>query len=194
MNVALRPAMTREEFLDWDGHQRGRWEFDGVRPIAMTGGLLNHNRITINILFALRSRLRGTSWEVFGADAGIATTGNAIRYPDALVAPNGQTGTVKLVADPVVVVEVLSPSSERTDRFVKAKEYGATFSILRYMVVESRGIGIMAHHRRAADEGWTITPLLAGDVLALPEFGIEIPIADIYEGTGLPETEPDEGR
>ena len=87
MNVPLRPAMTRDEFLDWDGHQRGRWEFDDTRPFAMAGGLLNHNILTINILVALRNRLRGTPTAVFGADAGIGTVGDAVRYPDALVAP-----------------------------------------------------------------------------------------------------------
>ena len=99
MNVALRPAMTRDEFLDWDGHLHGRWEFDGVRPVPMTGGLLNHNTITINIIVALRNRLRSTPWQVFGADAGIATAGSAVRYPDALVASSAQVGTSKLVAD-----------------------------------------------------------------------------------------------
>lgn len=194
MNVALRPAMTRDEFLDWDGHLHGRWEFDGVRPVPMTGGLLNHNTITINIIVALRNRLRSTPWQVFGADAGIATAGSAVRYPDALVASSVQVGTSKLVADPVVVLEVLSPSSGRTDRIEKVKEYRAVPSIRRYLIVENTSVGAAMHHRQTADAEWTVTPLVAGETLMLPEIGIEVPLAEFYEDTGLPETEPDEGR
>ena len=65
MNVALRPAsplpaMTREQFLDWDGHVDGHWEFDGVRPIPMTGGSPNHGMIVARLIYALLKRLDGT--------------------------------------------------------------------------------------------------------------------------------------
>lgn len=192
MNVALRPAMTQEEFLDWDGHLDGRWEFDGVRPVAMNGGLVNHSRIARNILLALYARLRGTSFEAL-LEAGITTVGGAVRYPDALVTGTRQVGTSKLVTDPLVVFEVLSPTSGRTDRLLKVREYQAVPSIRRYLIVEHMSIGITAYHRQAADAEWTTTPVLAGDVLALPELGIGIPLAELYEDTGLAETEPDEG-
>ena len=194
MNVALRPSMTRDEFLGWDGHQRARWEFDGVRPIPMTGGSLNHNTITINILVALRNRLRGTPWMAFGADAGVATIGNAVRYPDALVAPAAQVGTSKLVANPIVVFEVLSPSSGRTDRIEKLKEYRAIPSIHRYLVLENTSVGAAMHYRQTTDNEWAVTPLVAGETLVLPEIGIEVPLTEFYVDTSLPETEPDEGR
>ena len=190
----MRPAMTREEFLDWTGHQHGRWEFDGVRPVRMTGGSVNHNLLTVNILVALRNRLRGTPWKVFGADAGVATVGATVRYPDAVVASATQVGTSKLVTGPVVVFEVLSPTSGRTDRFVKLKEYRAVPTIRRYLIVEHTSIGVTVHHRQAVDVDWMTTPLLAGDMLTFPELGIEVPLAELYEGTGLPETEPDEER
>jgi Uma2 family endonuclease len=60
MEVAVRkPRMTRDEFFPWAQAQDARYEFDGFEPVAMTGGTANHSRITQNILFALRSRLRG---------------------------------------------------------------------------------------------------------------------------------------
>ena len=154
---------------------------------------LNHNRITLNILVALRNRLRGTPWAVFGAGAGVATIGSAVRYPDALIASSAQVGTSKLVTDPVVVFEVLSPSSGRTDRIEKVKEYRAVPSMRRYLIVENTGIGAAMHHRQTADAEWTVTPLVAGKTLMLPEIGIEVPLAEFYEDTGLPD-EPDEGR
>ena len=194
MDVALRPPMTRDEFLDWDGHRYARWEFDGVRPVQMTGGSVVHNMLYGNIQFALRLRLRGTGWLVLGPDAGVATISSAVRYPDVLVTPVGQAGTAKLVDGPVVLFEVLSPTSGRTDRIVKVKEDRAVPSIRRYMVVENTSVGMTMYHRADASAEWTVTTLVAGEALALPELAVEIPLAEVYEGTGLPETEPDEGR
>jgi len=60
MNVALTHPWTDEQFLNWAAAQEGRYEFDGLQPVAMTGGTARHSRITLNIHVALRSRLRGT--------------------------------------------------------------------------------------------------------------------------------------
>ena len=152
----------------------------------MTGGSVGHNLLRINILVA--------PWQVFGADGGAATVGATVRYPDALVASAAQVGTSKLVTGPVVVVEVLSPTSSQTDRSIKVKEYRAVPTIRRYLRVEHTSIGVTAHHREAADADWMTTPLVAGDMLASPVLGIEVPLAELCGGTDLPETEPDEER
>ena len=87
MNVALRkPGMTREQFFAWAEADGGRWEFDGFEPVATTGGTANHSRIVRNLHVALGTRLRGGGCEPLGPDAGVATVGDAVRYPDALVA------------------------------------------------------------------------------------------------------------
>ena len=86
MNIALRnPRMTQAEFFAWAQTQDTRYEFDGFQPVAMTGGSINHSRITQSIHFALRTRLKGSGCEALGPDAGIATIGDTVRYPDALV-------------------------------------------------------------------------------------------------------------
>ena len=86
MSVTLRAAtMTRDQFFDWAEVQEGRYEFDGFQPVAMTGGSLNRNRIAFNIHFALRQRLGRTGCRALGMDAGVATVGDTVRYPDAVV-------------------------------------------------------------------------------------------------------------
>ncbi len=67
--------MTREQFFAWAQAQDARHEFDGVRPVAMTGGTMSHSQITGNLGAALRSRLRGTGCQSLGPDAGVATVG-----------------------------------------------------------------------------------------------------------------------
>ena len=183
MNVPLRKPWTQDEFFAWDGHQDGRYEFDGFQPVAMTGGNINHNRIMLNVQAALRERLRGGPCEPLGPDAGVATTGANIRYPDALVTCSKQpSGEARTVLGVVVVFEVLSPTSGRTDRIVKVREYAAVDSILRYVIFESTGVGLQVFERQSASESWKALALTGDDILQLPEIGIEIPVTAFYEG------------
>ncbi len=136
MTVALTtPLLTREEFFDWAQRQDRRYEFDGVRPVAMAGGSRRHSLIVLAIATSLRSRLRGTGYQTL-ADAGVATLGDAVRYPDVLITGNAGSGADLLIAGVLVVFEVLSPSTERFDRLVKPGEFAAVPSIQRYVIVE----------------------------------------------------------
>ena len=85
-----------------------------------------------------------------------------------------------------MVFEVISPTSGRTDRIVKVREYAAVSSILRYVIVESASIGLTVLERQTADQKWTATTLMAEDTMLLPEIGIEIPVAELYEGVDFP--------
>jgi hypothetical protein len=67
MNVALQTAWTIDQSLDRAERQDAHYEFNGIRPVAMTGGNANHSRITTNIRAALRSRLRGTPCSFYGS-------------------------------------------------------------------------------------------------------------------------------
>jgi Uma2 family endonuclease len=177
--------MTREEFLDWAEAQDQRYEFDGFEPVAMTGGTRDHSRIANNIYFALRLRLEGTGCEPLGPDAGVATISNAVRYPDALVTCTKGPGTDRVVPGVVVVFEVLSATSGRTDRIEKLREYQTVASIRRYVILEYTSVGLAVHARVSGEDQWIATALTDGDVLPMPEIGIEIPIAEFYEGTDL---------
>ncbi len=190
MNVTLRkPRMTREQFLDWAQTQDVRYEFDGFEPVAMTGGTRNHSRIAQSIYFALRTRLTGRGCEALGADAGVATIGDTVRYPDALVTCTKGPGTDRVVPGVVVAFEVLSPTSGRTDRIDKLREYRAVPSILRYVILEHRSVGLAVFARASGDDDWTATALAAGDILRMPEIGIEIPVIEFYEDTDLPDSQ-----
>jgi Uma2 family endonuclease len=85
----------------------------------------------------------------------------------------------------VVVFEVLSATSGRTDRIEKLREYQAVPSIRRYVILESTSVGLVVHARLNGNDPWIANPLTEGDVLHMPEIGIEIPIAEFYEGTDL---------
>lgn len=195
MNVALRQVWTQDAFFAWAERQERRYEFDGFQPVGMTGGSANHNAITINVLTALRVRLRGQQpCRPFGLDAGVQTVGKAVRYPDALVTCSEFKGTDRLIPGVVVVFEVISSSSGQMDRIVKLREYGAVASIMRYVTVESAAMGLVVYSRLSGELPWSATALTKGDVLAMPEIGVEMAVEELYDGADLPPEPPDDGR
>ena len=122
MNVALRRPMSVDEFLAWERQQELRWEFDGLHPVAMTGGTVEHSVIATNLVRALEDRLKGKPCRAFRGDLKIMVAGR-VRYPDAVVTCSPVPRGTDLVPDPVVVFEVLSASTATTDRIAKNEEY-----------------------------------------------------------------------
>ena len=87
MSASLKP-LTLGEFLDWERSQPERYEFDGVQPIAMTGGTAAHAFIQRNLAISIGGRLRGQACKFVGNDLKIEVAGS-IRYPMASsCAPN----------------------------------------------------------------------------------------------------------
>lgn len=182
MNVAMRRPMTMQEFLTWEERQELRYEFDGLRPIAMTGGTAAHDVIGMNLAAALVNRLRGKPCRPHGSNLKIEVMGS-IRYPDAFVTCSPLVRDSTVAGDPVVIFEVLSKSTARTDRIAKNWEYASTASVRRYVMLEQDQVAATMFER--AGEDW-IGHILVGDaVIRMPEIGIELPLAELYEGLDL---------
>jgi Uma2 family endonuclease len=180
MNLALRKPMTLAEFLEWEERQPMRYEFDGVGPVAMTGGTYGHSTIQGNLATALGGRLRGKRCRFHGSDLKFQVAEGHVRYPDGMVLCSPVDRTATVVYDPVVVFEVLSPSTASDDRIVKAREYQATPSVQRYVMLEQDGVSATVYAR--SGETWTHEILIADSILALPEIEVELPLAELYEG------------
>jgi Uma2 family endonuclease len=162
MNIALKRPWTAEQFLDWAARQEGRYEFDGMQIVDMNGGNARHNRMTLNIHAALRSRLRGTPCSFFGPDLAVRTVGEKVRCPDALITCTKFTDTERVAPGVVVVFEV-----------------------------EYRTKAVLLFHRTHADASWTAQALTAEESLPLPEVGIDVPIAEFYEDVEFPSEDSD---
>jgi Uma2 family endonuclease len=188
MNLALRNPMTLAEFLEWEERQPLRYEFDGVGPVAMTGGTFAHAAVQRNLAIAIGGRLRGKPCQFFGSDLKIQVAEGHIRYPDGMIVCSPVNRSATVVYDPVVVFEVLSPSTTRNDRIVKAREYQATPSVQRYVMLEQDGVNAVVYAR--SGDTWTHEILVADSILALPEIGVSLPLAELYEGIVF-EAEPD---
>ncbi len=179
MNVALRrPEMTVEDFLDWENRQEDRWEFDGFDPVGMVGGTLAHTLIATNLVQALGRRLRPPCRVLMeGVKLRLAHT---VRYPDVMVVCGPLRLQATELSDPVVVFEVLSPTTARTDRIEKNREYAAHPSIQRYVLLEQDAIAAEVYAREAGR--WVRSTVIGDAPLAMPELGIELPLAEAYAG------------
>lgn len=179
MSIALSNPMSVQAFLAWEERQDLRWEFDGFAPVAMTGGSFAHAAIQRNLITALTNRLRGNPCQALGSDFKVMVAGS-VRYPDAMVFCRPVDARARFIEDPIVVFEVLSPSTALNDRIIKNREYRDTPSIRRYVILEQDQPAATVFERR--DNDWIGHLLVDDAVLDMPEIGIKIPLADLYEG------------
>lgn len=122
-----RRKLRVEEFLEIDFGQDGRFELEDGVIYAMTGGSPAHARVQANILAFLHRQLRGSGCRPYGPDMPLRTMAHTIRYPDVTVYcgnPGHQEAPErKLLFNPKVVIEVLSPSTSDFDESHKFEEY-----------------------------------------------------------------------
>ena len=93
-----------------------------------------------------------------------------------------------MIPEPVVVFEVISASTAATDRIEKNEEYRLTPSIRRYVMLEQTRRAATVFER--AGDAWTGHVLTGDAVLAMPEIGVELPLADAYAGITLATDDP----
>ncbi len=130
MSASLRSPVTLEAFLAWERQRDMRYEFDGAGPLAMTGGSLAHSMIATRLVRLLEDRLGNGPCRALRGDVKIVVAGR-VRYPDAVVTCSPLDLSADIIPEPVVVFEVISPSTAGTDRIAKNEEYRATPSIRR---------------------------------------------------------------
>ncbi len=182
MNIALRrPPMSLDEFLAWENRQEERWQFDGFEPRAMVGGTLAHNQIVGNLIMALRPRVR-VPCRVY-SEAVRLRLAHTVRYPDVMVACGPFAAAATELNDPIVVFEVLSPSTSREDRIEKNREYAATPSIQRYVILEQDAVAAEVYSRDG--ESWLRSTVTGSELLSMPEIGMEMPLAEAYAGLDI---------
>lgn len=185
MSDAAEKLMSLDEFLTWEREQSDRHEYANGVITMMTGASLRHATITMNLAFALRQVLRGTGCRPFANDAKVIA-GVSVRYPDVVVTCQPVIGSDDIVPEPILVVEVISPSTEREDRGRKKFDYFATPSIQQYAIVEQDERLVDLYTR--AGTGWTNEIVEGHAILRLTSIGVEVSLDAIYDDTELDPT------
>ena len=180
MNVHLPAAMTKPAFLAWAEGREERYELVEGRVVMMTGGARARWQIALNLAKALDARIDHARWEVlpeFGVELGPTT----VRFPDIVIDVAGGAPSDKTARAPVLIVEVLSPSSARIDLGDKAAEYLQLASLAGYVVVAQDEVKAWVWTR--TDGGFLSGPaVLEGptSVVSIPALAIDLPLQEIY--------------
>lgn len=173
---------TVDDFLAWVERQNERYEFVRGRLVLMAGGSTPHNDIQVNLLAALRTRLRGTPCRPNGPDLLLRIDDRTGRFPDASVTcgPRGSN----FLTDPVVLFEILSASSEARDRGEKRREYQRLPSLMHYVLIDQEMPRVEIYSR--SGELWLFREIEGLEAnFRLDAIGITLPLAELYEGVDL---------
>lgn len=185
VEAALSCPTTLDAFLAWEERQAERYELVGGVVRLMSGGTGDHDQIAVNIAAALRSRLRGTGCFVHVSNLKVvARASGAVLYPDVFVRCGAPVGRGTAAEDPVVVFEVLSDSTARHDLTRKKLAY-KTIPSLRVIVYISQDEARVDLLRRGPGGAWDDDRPVEGLAgrLELPEIGVSLTLAEIYEDT-----------
>jgi Uma2 family endonuclease len=186
-----QPLMTVGEFLAWSAERPDEARFELVRGVPirlMAPTNIRHARIQRNASEALRGAIAaaGAACEVFDAGPGVAVAldGAECRIPDIVVtcAPTIDE-TARLVPEPLIVVEVASPSTRFADVNDKVEFYSRIASVRHYLVVEQDQHRVV-YHGRGPSGGLEPRILRAGTIIMEPP-GIPLALADLYRDTAL---------
>jgi Uma2 family endonuclease len=187
--------MTIDDFLALDRENLGqKYEFIDGKMVAMAGGTVNHGVIIGNITSIIRPHLRGKPCRVLSE--GTLKIEDIAYLPDIVVTCNEQdiTENKTYIEHPKLVIEVLSPSTERKDKRDKVLAYTHCLSIQEYVLV-NWDVMLAQKMTRKGAEGldriqWLDEWYRQGDSLELETIGLSIPVDDIYEDTVFPPIEP----
>ncbi len=181
MSTALKQTMTADEFLVWAEGKEGRWELhDGV-PVMMSPERLAHVRTKGRARSALndaiaKSRLR---CEAFADGVAIKINSGAIFEPEATVACGPRRPDDAIVLDdPIVVVEVLSPSTAAIDHGRELSGYFSLPSVEHYLILDPDR-RVVIHHKRGLGEAIE-TRVLSNGVARLDPPGFEVAVEALF--------------
>ena len=185
--LTARRHYTAAEYFAFEERSEVRHEFFDGEIFAMAGGTKAHNLIAQNIVLGLRGALRGNGCQVFMEDVRLAVQDDFhYTYPDVVVSCDpADRRDPYLVRQPVLIVEVLSPSTAEYDRSRKFNQYQKLPSLRHYILV-SQTAWVLEWFRRDEVGQWIYTVLSDPiDVLKIPDLQLQLPLADVYEDTDV---------
>ncbi len=173
---------TEAEYFEFEQTSFGRWEFADGEIRQMAGGSDDHNAISMNIGGTLRAALLPKGCRVYGSDMKIHTGDGVTTFPDVSVVCGERQyylGKTDVVINPLLLVEVLSPSTEAYDRGAKFQHYQTIASLQEYLLVEQDKSRATLYTRR--EDHWEFREIVGREnSILLSSVGVTLALADIY--------------
>lgn len=175
--------LTPEEYITFERKAPFKNEFINGRIVAMSGASRAHNRITGDVFNTISNQLMGRDCETFIGDMRVKAGETASYfYPDVVVVcnePRFEDNVFDTLLNPIIIVEVLSPSTEADDRGEKFDHYQQLVSLQEYILISQDKVRVEHYLRRETQ--WIPTEFRTlTDVLPLISIDCALPLQDIY--------------
>lgn len=182
---------TEDEYFEFERTNLGRWEYVKGEIRAMAGGTDDHNAISMNIGGTLRAALIPKGCRVYGSDMKIHTGDGINTFPDAMAVCGSRIyhrGRKDIITNPILIVEVLSDSTEAYDLGEKFRHYQTIPTLTDYLLVAQDEARILLYSRH--DDHWHYRVITGLDnTVHLPSVDTPLALSDIY---ALIELEPEQ--
>ena len=178
--------MTLEEYLEFDANAEGRYEYYDGEVFEMSGGSPEHARLSARIIRLLGNQLDERGCAVYSSDVLIKVPAMPpYRYSDVSAVCDQPVyediGNQKLLVNPALIIEVLSPTTEKFDSSVKFKAYKSIESLREYLLV-SQGERFVVLYTKHNDKFWFQSEYVKGETLKLESLDCELKVDEIYQG------------
>lgn len=194
---AVQTYLSPEEYITLERkaiptYDTVRSEYINGKIVAMSGASRAHNLISGDFFGELRNRLKGTGCEAYANEMRVSTPStSSYFYPDIVVVcdePRFEDDVFDILLNPIVLVEVLSPSTEAYDRGEKFSHYRQIESLNEYILVSQDRANVEKYLRK--QDEWSYTSFCGlNDVLPIASIQCELPLQEIYERVTFPEEE-----
>jgi Uma2 family endonuclease len=177
-----RPSLA--EYLAWEAEQTGRNEFWRGEVFAMVGAKRGHGRVIANLMRHLGNHLDGTPCQTFSENMKVQVRDEAVLYPDVLVTCDREFSADQAVfTAPILLIEVLSPSTQGYDRSRKFAIYRQIESLREYALVDPDTRRVEVY--RLGDDGlWNLLDMSDGAFIELATIDARIALDAVFDGMG----------
>jgi Uma2 family endonuclease len=177
-----KESYTEDEYLAFERDHFGRWEFVNGEIRAMSGGTDDHNTIAVNIGATLHSPLASRGCRVYVADMKVHTGNGINTFPDVAVVCGPRQyhrGRVDIITNPVLLVEVLSESTQDYDRGTKFDHYKTIPTLIDYLLVVPDEARVLLYTRH--EDHWDFREVHGlQNAIRLPSVETTLRLAEIY--------------
>lgn len=181
--------MSADEYLVWESQQEEKYEYENGKIIAMTGGTVPHSQIPANLAALFIPHLRGKGCKVSVSDAKVLVRSRKYYYPDVVVSCDDRDRFSRdFLQYPVLIAEVLSPTTEARDRGIKQQSYMAIDTLQAYVLIDSER-PIVEVYQRHSDRAWEYQSIAIEQttfekddpLIQITSIDLQFPLSALYE-------------